>query len=852
MRRFLRGLVAVAVSWGAAYTHSVKAESAIHVSTKGDDRSRGTEDEPVRTLSRARELVRKIARTQPVEVLVAGGTYYLDEPLALAAEDSGSRDAPVTWKAREGDEVRLVGGRPLDLKWEPHSDKIYRASVPAGTGIDQLFLNGKRQILARYPDYDPEQRYYNGFGPTAERMKGWKKPETAYIHALHKAKWGSGHIVLKRDDKGQLYEHMVSIDTTTQGNNATLNSELRFVENVFEELDDAGEWFFDRETDTLYFQPEDKSDLDNGLFEAVANPHLVRLKGTSASPVRFVTLDGFTFSGAAPTWKLTQDHLPNGGDFVVHRGGAVTLEGTEDCTVKNCSFVELGGNAVFINAYNRRATVQDCLIRNIGANGIALCGAAEAMRGKQFFTVLDETFRKGNFVRRKWLAPEGWAKQPDDLAPGPKTENYPSDCVIKGNLITVSGELEKQSAAILLSMTKDNTISYNTAYRLPRAGICMNDCSWSGNVFEHNDVFDTVRETADHGPFNSWGKDRYWIWQNHRGNHKANPKAAEHCLIDAMKPNHLRNNRFAHPPFGTHSFGIDLDDGSTNFKIYSNLTLGCTIKCREGFHRTVENNIFICMGGNLPARHKSFPDNRDVFRRNIVVNTGSSTVLAGLQSQPGEMRARDYNCYFTPGRSPRWAFRVGFKRPRKSWTIEQMRKELGQEKNSIVADPMFVDPAAGDYRVKPESPVLKLGFKNFPMEFGVTAPRLVRLLPKRTFPTMKSLDQRKRPRGKATRRGTRSGKEESFMGCTVKNMTEEAEKSAVGIGSMTGVLILTLPEGSPLARAGMREGDLIIACNGEKVHDFSQLLSMVKKAEGKAIELQAHDDSGVRRYRIGK
>ena len=38
---------------------------------------------------------------------------------------------------------------------------------------------------------------------------------------------------------------------------------------------------------------------------------------------------------------------------------------------------------------------------------------------------------------------------------------------------------------------------------------------------------------------------------------------------------------------------------------------------------------------------------------------------------------------------------------------------------------MFVDPAHGDYRVKPDSPALALGFKNFPMDqFGVTSPRL--------------------------------------------------------------------------------------------------------------------------------
>jgi S1-C subfamily serine protease len=136
------------------------------------------------------------------------------------------------------------------------------------------------------------------------------------------------------------------------------------------------------------------------------------------------------------------------------------------------------------------------------------------------------------------------------------------------------------------------------------------------------------------------------------------------------------------------------------------------------------------------------------------------------------------------------------------------------------------------------------------MEFGVTAPRLVSLLPKRVFPTMRSIEQQKRPRGKAARRGRRSAKEQPFMGCTVKNMTEEAEKSAVGIGSITGVLILTLPESSPLARAGMREGDLIVACNGRKVHDFDQLLRPVREARGETVELQVHDDSRVRKYEV--
>jgi hypothetical protein len=45
-----------------------------------------------------------------------------------------------------------------------------------------------------------------------------------------------------------------------------------------------------------------------------------------------------------------------------------------------------------------------------------------------------------------------------------------------------------------------------------------------------------------------------------------------------------------------------------------------------------------------------------------------------------------------------------------------------------VGDPLFLNPTAGDFRVQPNSPALKLGFENFPMDqFGVTLPELKKL-----------------------------------------------------------------------------------------------------------------------------
>lgn len=45
----------------------------------------------------------------------------------------------------------------------------------------------------------------------------------------------------------------------------------------------------------------------------------------------------------------------------------------------------------------------------------------------------------------------------------------------------------------------------------------------------------------------------------------------------------------------------------------------------------------------------------------------------------------------------------------------------GVDLHSVAADPLFVDPANGDFRLKPDSPALKMGFVPFDMsKVGLT------------------------------------------------------------------------------------------------------------------------------------
>ena len=64
------------------------------------------------------------------------------------------------------------------------------------------------------------------------------------------------------------------------------NAKVRFVENVFEELDAPGEWFLDRDKGVLYFMPPAGLDVTKAVFEAAGLKHLVEFRGSGQKPVR--------------------------------------------------------------------------------------------------------------------------------------------------------------------------------------------------------------------------------------------------------------------------------------------------------------------------------------------------------------------------------------------------------------------------------------------------------------------------------------------------------------------------------------------------------------------------------------
>ena len=464
------------------------------------------------------------------------------------------------------------------------------------------------------------------------------------------------------------------------------------------------------------------------------------------------------------------------------------LAGTEDCALADCFLDAVGGNAVFVSNYNRRVEITGCKITDAGAGGVCFVGDPNAVRSPSF------EYR------------ESVPREKMDLAPGPKGDNYPARCRVHDNLMHGLGRVEKQVAGVQISMSAEITVSHNTIYDLPRAGINISEGTWGGHVIEFNDVFDTVRETGDHGSFNSWGRDRWW----HPSRGTMDRLAAEHpetIRLDARKTTILRNNRWR----CDHGWDIDLDDGSSNYHIYNNLCLRGGIKLREGFFRTVENNIMV---GNSFHPHVWFPASGDVFRRNIVM-----TAYRPIRVPKPWGKESDRNLLHAPGRSG---------------PAEELQASSGRDEHSIVADARFVDPARGDFRVTDDSPARKLGFENFPMDqFGVVS---ARLRAQARTPEITFGQATRRP---ARRKPSRDGRVVEWLGAKVKDLLGQGEMSAAGVGGEIGILVVAAPGNSAAARQGLRKNDVILGVGGKDVGDLAALLARYAAATpGSTVRLK--------------
>jgi len=364
----------------------------LYVAVTGDDTNPGTQDRPFATIERARDEIRKLktAGSLPpggVTVEVAGGAYELKQPLGLTAQDSGAPDAPVVYRARDRQPVRLVGGRVV-TGWRPVQDaavlarltpegrdRVVQADLRAlgitdfgqmsggfgqqgGPGLE-LFFQDRPMTLARWPN-EGFIKIVDIRGPTPVDVRGTKGcAEGIFVYDGDRPNrwvgepdaWVLGYWFW---DWAEQRHKIAALDPATRTLTVAKpyhgygyrKGQWFYGFNILAELDAPGEWYLDRQSGLLYFWPP--AEIARGQAVVSVLPTLLTLSDTS-----YVTFRGFTFEAA--------------------RGTAITIRGGEQNRLVGCTLRNLGSWAVQVSG-GQRHTVVGCDVYATGDGAINLDG----------------------------------------------------------------------------------------------------------------------------------------------------------------------------------------------------------------------------------------------------------------------------------------------------------------------------------------------------------------------------------------------------------------------------------------------------------------------------------------------
>jgi len=382
------------------------ADADVYVSPSGRQFGEGTVSDPVSTLESALDIVRcrrSSGTKEHLTIAVGAGEYRtsgltlseLDSDISIRAQNDGEAILnggvainPADFEPiNENERARLHGDAKVmvvkaDLKkygltpadW----GKIYAFGNSNSAckydgdteGVNcEVYCDGRRMTLARWPNapefakidevFDqgdvrefPPQNYFHDWNDrrnhragsyimdieTNNRVKSWSSYEDIWLYGYFFWDWADGSTPVASIDTRvrMLSPGFVSPYAARKG-------APYYFFNVFEELDEPGEWYLDRKEGILYLWPY--SDTPNVEISISRRPIL------TAEDVRNFTLDGFTVKGTCAD------------------GISITGSG---CVVENCVIKNVLGNGVVISGTHN--TVRNCEITRTGRCGVILSG----------------------------------------------------------------------------------------------------------------------------------------------------------------------------------------------------------------------------------------------------------------------------------------------------------------------------------------------------------------------------------------------------------------------------------------------------------------------------------------------
>ncbi len=695
---FVIGLAIPTLTKGEPVTEKQNRD-AIHVSPQGNDKTgRGSAKEPFATLERARDEMRRRKASKKIPrvgttVVVHRGVYEFARPLKLTSEDSGTADAPAIFRAAPGEEVRLTGGRSIPPdSFKPVTDtKLLERLDPATRGkvlaVDLAALGIGE--LGQFPDrfngapavpelFFNDQRMTLAHWPN----KGWTTIEKIIDSGSHPR-------VGDKSGRPGIFEY--SGDRPSRW-------------NIEAGVWLQGYWCFDWFAETIRVKSLDRQKRQITLAE----PHLYSLRQGNPSPRRYRALN-------------LLEELDRPGEFYIDRdsgrlyfwppdeiAGARIVLSTLNApiiSVKDASHVALRGfvveagqgNGIEVNG-GSDVRVQACTVRNLLQLGIQVSGGA----GHKVEACDIHDTGTGGLV----------------LSGGDRRALTPAGHEAINNHIWQFSRHKLTYANAIMLQGVGNRAAHNLIHDAPHQAIGVGG---NDHVFEFNRVHHICTETDDCGAF-------------YKGR---NPS----CRGNIVRYNFWYD---IGSPMGHGNAAVYFDDGDGGDTVFGNVFYRCgepgrgsfgTVFSHGGHDNLAENNIFIeCKRalGSAPWNDKRWKD-----------------VIDGGQGCFWTKRLLEEVDITKPPYTTRYPDLLGFMNPKPGQTrvnravrnvlvkcaqVSSGNWQVSGKENLITdGDPGFVDAAAGDFRLRPDSEVFKKlpGFKPIPFEkIGLYADELRPSLPR--------------------------------------------------------------------------------------------------------------------------
>ena len=622
-------------------------------------------DGPLASIQKARDLIRETKAAmgelaKPATVMLRGGVYPQTKPIEFTAADSGTRGCPVTYQAYPGEKPVISGGDVI-RGWQADDGeqsqnrcrgKLWRATVPAAKAggpwrFNQLFVNGGRRTRARVPN---KGSFLRTDGPTSKgNSRGF------YFHEGDVKEWDDLRevIFVVYHSWETSIHHVRNVDTEAclvdlhepapWAMGHWERQQRYYVENVFEELDEPGEWYLNRVTGTLYYYPlpgETMADVE--VVAPALESTLVSFNGDASKDeiIEHVNFRGISFLHSNANLR----RLRNAGQGEIYQPGLIMATGLRNASFEDCTIAHSGAHGIWLAAGCEDNRVQRCHIHDLGGGGVYIGG--------------------------------GWGLH----------ETTPTErIVVDNNFIHDGAHLFHGAHGVWVGRSSYNKVTHNEISNFDYSGI---SCGWSWGFqpssAHHNNLdYNHIHHLGNGDGLSDMGG-IYTLG--------VSPGTTE-------RYNHMHHvYSYAHV---SHGSGVYPDEGSSEILIENNLVYRvrtCPLFQHYGKDNIVRNNILALGGKGQLQRCREDKPCHYIAEGNIVF--GDIEQMLGGVWKSGDWKV-GRNVYWSTAGSPRFAD-MDFA----AW------KTKGGDVGSIVADPLFVDAANDDFRLKPDSPALKLGFNS--------------------------------------------------------------------------------------------------------------------------------------------